>query len=191
MIKLKHLTIALATLALSGTALADTPLPADSLYRITAPLTDTHGKALTLQSFAGKPLVVSMFYGDCHTACPIVLETIRQTIDALPPATAKQVAVLLVSFDPQRDAAGRLDELYASHHLPRGTVTLAVSDNDAHTRELAVALGIKYRRLGNGEVNHSTRLMLLDKQGRPIAHSERIGPGVDEGFLKVLGEAAS
>jgi protein SCO1/2 len=48
--------------------------------------------------------------------------------------------------------------------------------DDATTRKIAALLGIQYRKLADGEFNHSTLLTLLDREGRIVAKSGKLGP---------------
>jgi len=40
---------------------------------------------------------------------------------------------------------------------------------------VAAVLGIQYRRLANGEYNHSSLIDVLDAQGRIVARSGKLG----------------
>ena len=62
--------------------------------------------------------------------------------------------VLMVSFDP-RARHGRGAEAGAQAHGCDGHWTLARTD-EATARKIAAVLGIQYRKLANGEFNHST-----------------------------------
>jgi protein SCO1/2 len=53
--------------------------------------------------------------------------------------------------------------------------TLARSD-ETTVRKVAAVLGVQYRKLADGEFNHSTQLALLDRDGRIAAKSGKLGP---------------
>jgi protein SCO1 len=157
-------------------------LPADSLYRLSVPLTDTAGTRFDWSDMAGHPMLVTMFYGDCNTACPIVLENLQKTVAALK-QPASRLGVLMVSLDPLHDTPRSLTKLAQSHKLDPAAFRLAVSTDDTHTRALAAALHIKYRALSGGEINHTTRICLLDAGGRVIASSTELNIEPDPAFL--------
>ncbi len=48
-----------------------------------------------------------------------------------------------------------------------------------HVRTLSALLDIQYRDLPDGEMNHSSILTLLDRQGRVVARREGLGGTVD------------
>ncbi|MES2300396.1 MAG: SCO family protein [Pseudomonadota bacterium] len=164
---------------------APAALPADSLYRLAVPLTDSVGKQFDWSEMAGHAVLVTMFYGDCNTACPIVLENLQQTVAALK-LPAARLSVLMVSLDPLRDTPKSLAKLAQSHHLDPALFRMAVSSDDTHTRALAAALRIKYRGLAGGEINHTTRICLLDANGKVVASSTELSTVPDAAFLAQL-----
>ena len=52
-----------------------------------------------------------------------------------------------------------------------------------NVRSVAGVLGVRYRQLANGEFNHTSALLLLDREGRIVARSERIGGAADPAFV--------
>ncbi len=56
---------------------------------------------------------------------------------------------------------------------------LLTAADDGAARELAAALGIKYRALDSGEFSHTSVLTVLDDTGRPRARVEGLGRGHD------------
>src|SRR5262249_45736116 len=110
------------------------------------------------------------------------------TQNALTQDERSRLDVLLVSFDPARDTVAKLDQVFGERKLDASTWTLARTD-ERGVRTLSAALDIQYRALANGDVNHSTALVLLDADGRIIARSDRIGdadPRLVEALHKAL-----
>jgi protein SCO1/2 len=159
--------------------------PSNSLYWLSLPLQDASGQKLKLAQWRGTPLLITMFYGNCATACPIVIENVKRTVAELHPAPGK-LHVLLVSLDPKRDNPASLTHLLHMHKLDPALFSLAVSDSDSHTRTLAATLGIKYRMLDSGEINHNTRLSVLDAEGVIRADSNVSGIVPEPEFLQQI-----
>ncbi|MFT3736254.1 MAG: SCO family protein [Rhodocyclaceae bacterium] len=157
----------------------------DSLHNLRAPLLDQQGKRFTLADEHGPATLVTMFYGDCQIACPIVVENVKRTVEATPAAQRPQLRALLISLNPGVNTPAKLAKLASLHQLPASTYRFAVSDNESHTRELAAALGIKYRRVGK-EINHSTRFVVLDHQGRVVASSDKLSIEPDAAVLAAI-----
>ena len=180
--------LALGALMGALPAQAQAALPADSLYWLDVPLSDASGKKLSLPELRGAPVLVTMFYGNCTTACPIIIENLKRTVAAIKP-TAGKLRVVMVSLDPARDNPATLTHLQQMHQLDPAIFRFAVSDNASHTRTLAAALGINYRVLDSGEINHNTRVTLLDAAGKVRADSNANGVVPEPGFLKEIRKA--
>ena len=160
-------------------------LPADSLYRLSIALTDAQGRHFNWHDLAGRPTLATMFYGDCNTACPLVLKNLQQTIAALK-LPAGRLAVTMISLDPLHDTPASLNNLAQSHHLDQAVFRLALAADDSHTPTLAAVMNIKYRLLAGGEISHTTRVLLLDANGHIIASNAALGIEPDPEFLKQI-----
>jgi protein SCO1/2 len=173
---------AIACLPLAAMA-APADLPGDSIYHLPATLTDQDGRRIELSSLRGSPVLISMFYSSCDAVCPMIFETLHQTLKALPAAEKNAVKVLMVSFDPARDTVPVLKKTAQAHGAdPRWTLARC---DDATVRKLAATLGIQYRQLASGEFNHSSTIELLDRQGRIAARSGMLG-AVDPALVKAV-----
>ena len=175
--------MALALYALAGSAAAD-KLPGDSLYQLHAALITQAATPATLDTYRGHPVIVSMFYGSCGYTCPTLIRAIQQVELGLDPASRAQLRVLLVSIDPQRDTPAALAQLAEKHHADLARWTFARAD-DADVRKIAAVLGIRYRKLPDGDFNHSSEMILLDETGRMLARSTKLVGG-DKDFLARL-----
>jgi len=182
-------TAALALLLAAGTVAA-APLPSASLYRLDTVLTDSHGSRFTLADMAGAPVLVAMFYGDCSSACPVVIESMKRTLAALGP-DGRNVRVLLVSLDPLRDDPPTLAKLARTQRLDAGRWRVAVPRDDTDTRRIAAALGIRYRALTGGEIGHTARVTLLGADGTIRAVSTRLDVEPDAAFVQAIRALAS
>jgi protein SCO1/2 len=135
-----------------------------SIYELELSLTDQTARALGVDVFRGHPVIVSMFYASCPYACPTLISDIKRLEKQLDPRTRARVRVLLVSLDPERDTPERLKALAALHGIDQSRWRLARAPED-QVRELAAVLGLKYRKLKNGEFNHSSVITVLDGRG--------------------------
>ena len=178
----------LCALAAAAQAAAPAPLPATSLYQLAVPLTDSAGHRFDWRVLAGRPALVTMFYGDCNTACPIIIENLRRTVALLKPGRAG-LTVLMVSLDPLHDTPASLAELAAKNKLDPAVFRLAVAADETRTRAMAAALQVKYRALEGGVINHTTRVSLLDAGGNAIASSTELASDPDPVFLAQIRKA--
>lgn len=153
------------------------PLGDGSIYDLELSVRTAEGAAVPLASLAGAPVVITMFYASCPAACPRLIDDLKGIEQDLDPATRARVRFVLVSFDPARDTSAKLRELAGERQLGAGWLLAAADDGAA--RELAAALGIKYRALDSGEFFHTSVLTVLDDTGRPRARVEGLGRGHD------------
>lgn len=136
-----------------------------SLYQIESTFTDQDGRPFTLASLRGQPVLVAMFYTSCTTVCPMIIAEMQRIEAALPEADRATLRLVLVTFDSERDTPERLRAVAAERGLPTPHWTLARGDDDA-IRELAMALGVQYRRIEGDAFVHSALVTLLDREGR-------------------------
>ena len=162
-------------------------VPADSIYRLDATLVDQDGRSFALSSLRGSPVLASMFYTSCDKVCPMILETIHATLRAMPPADRARTKVLMASFDPERDTVAVLKKTALARAADANWI-LARAD-EATTRKLAAVLGIQYRKLSDGEYNHSSVVDVLDASGRIVARTGRLGE-VDPAVLAAVHKIA-
>ncbi|HTE40750.1 MAG TPA: SCO family protein [Steroidobacteraceae bacterium] len=135
-----------------------------SLYDLKIQLTDQLGHKQSLDTFRGHPVWVILFYGSCPSACPLLIESVRANETALAPEARKDLRVLLVSIDPDRDTQSALKKLAHERRIDTVRWKLTATSED-EVRLLAAALGIQYRRLPNGDYNHTSAITLLKRDG--------------------------
>ena len=186
---MKRLLLLVAGLLLAGGVSAATLLPGDSVYNLPLQLTTQDGQQQLLSARRGRPQLVTMFYTSCQMVCPLIIDSLRLTRNALDPAVRSQVDILAVSFDPARDDVATLRTYGEKRKLDPHVWTLARAE-PAQVRMLSGVLGLQYRQLPDGEFNHSSELILLDVDGRIAARTTKIGK-LDPAFVKAVNELVS
>jgi protein SCO1 len=178
------LVIFLAVLSFGSSALAEPDYPASSLYNLDADLTSQSGQSHHLDVYAGEPVLITLFYGSCPMACPLLIDTLRAIERATPGEQRKDLRVLLISIDPKHDTPAALLTLARERHLDLSRWTLAHTD-ERTVRKIAALLNIQYRALPNGGYNHSSVITLLTPAGEIAAQSSTIGTA-DAALLDAL-----
>jgi protein SCO1/2 len=161
-------------LLMCGFASADSTDSSLSIYRLPASLTNTDGHTHPLDTYRGRPVLVTMFYGSCPAACPLLIDTLRATERALPAKERAAVRILMISIDPERDTPSALAELAKSRRIDISRWELASTDATT-IRKLAAVLNVQYRKLPDGGYNHTSVITLLDTQGQIIKRSTLLG----------------
>jgi len=164
------LTVLAATLAWSGALAlgADSALPPESLYQLHAHLLTQTGEPAAFDLGRGHPTLVSMFYGSCPAACPMLVTSMQVYESHLDRVSRSRLRVLMVSFDAARDTPQQLAQLARLHRSDPMRWTFA-SASEAEARKIAALLGFRYRQLPDGSFDHSLLITLLDSQGRVLA----------------------
>ena len=160
----------LGALALwAAPAFATTATATDSIYKLPITLTDQLGQSRPLDALRGRPVLATMFYTSCQMVCPMIVEAIRANEQLLSAAEREQLSVLMVSFDPERDTVPVLKATADKRGVSSPRWTLARCDAQS-VRRMAAVLGIQYRQMPDGEFNHSSTILLLDREGRIVDH---------------------
>lgn len=180
---LRNFAMALA-LAVAAPALAK-PLPPDSVYLLQDAYSDQAGRSFQLANGRGKPRVVAMFYTSCRFICPLIIDSAKGVEHGLTPAERAGLGILLVSLDPRRDDTRALKSVADKRKLDPARWTLARTEAGGVAR-LAAVLGVRYRALEDGEFNHTSQLVLLDREGRVLARTEQLGAKPDPAFLAAV-----
>jgi len=158
--------------------LAATELPGTSLFHLSGTFKGQDGAEFRLGELRGRPTVIVMFYGDCTTACPLLVKSAQDIEAALPPEVAEQTQFVMVSFDTARDTPAKLRAYAQERGLDKGRWHWLVG-SPLLTRQLATLLGVQYRDAGNGMFAHSNLVTVLDEQGVPEARIEGLGAALD------------
>ena len=142
-----------------------------SIYQLRSQWRDDLGKQRILASLAGRPQVISMGYSTCKFACPRLLADMRLIESGLPAEVAANAGFVFVSIDPQTDTPQRLAAYRTENRLDSTRWTLLCGDEDA-VQELAVVLGIQYRRIGDSDFAHSNVITVVNADGEIVHRQE-------------------
>ncbi len=145
------------------------------------PLTKPDGTTTTLAAYRGRPVMIADFMTLCSDICPLIsANTAAVARAAAADGYGNKMALLEISFDPQRDTVARLrayHKLYGPA-LPDWTLLRA---STADTAKLWRFFGVEYRRVKEPkpadidwwthkpltyDVEHSDVLIFLDASGR-------------------------
>lgn len=149
-----------------------------SLFHLAAEWRTEAGDSFRLEELAGRPTVITMIYGSCTSACPVLVNDARRIDRALPETIRDGLQVVVVSFDPARDTPERMAD-YASDYDVDPDRWRFLHGEPADIRTLAAMLGVRYRDNGDGTFDHSNLVTLLDAEGRVVERSEGLARPVE------------
>lgn len=127
-------------------------------------LQSSNGGTLSLASYRGKVVLLGFGFTSCPKVCPTTLAVLAQAKKRLG-AQGKQVQVVYVTVDPERDDAGRM------HAYLRGFDPSFVGGVGSPAQLAAVRrkYGVMAERKPVGDsysVGHSSSVYLIDRKGR-------------------------
>lgn len=168
---LKTLIFLFLQASLCFTATAQTTqseLPKDSIYQVKSQWLDQSGNKLELASLAGKPVAISMIYLSCKFSCPTTVAHMKALEKMLPDNLKNELQFVLVSFDGKHDTPAAMKKYAAKHGLAAPKWRFLTSKNEPDVRELSSLIDFKYKKIGNGEFEHSFGIVALDDAGRVL-----------------------
>ncbi len=155
-----------------------TELPAgsyadDSLYQLDSAWISDYGNSMQLGDLAPHPVVTAMIYTSCEYACPLIVGKMLALYDQLDENVRSDTRFVLFSFDPERDTPDKLKPYKRSQHIDKPEWLVLTADDEA-ALELAVALGVRYKPIANGDFAHSNVITVLDRSGVPVHQMARL-----------------
>lgn len=130
---------------------------------------------VSLHDFKGKLVLLYFGYTFCPDICPTSLSTISAALQAMQPDEAKQVAVIFISVDPERDTPEHLKE-YAGFFDPRFVAgTEHLEKITEITRRYGIFFAAQKSETAGGSyvVDHSAETLVVNENGQlvgKIAH---------------------
>jgi protein SCO1/2 len=143
----------------------------ESLYNLKSEWQHMDGKKIKLSALAGRPRLVAMLYTSCATACPMLVEDMKQIRARLPAEKQKMLDLTVFSFDPARDTPQTLRKFADKRKLDLQTWSLLSPSKPAGATELAAALGVQFKKVKDDYI-HSNVIFLLNDKGEIVARKE-------------------
>lgn len=140
-------------------------VPSDSIYQLDSVWQNQDAQPFSLKDLTGKKVLLSMVYTHCEHTCPAIVSTMKMVQKSLSKTNQDNAAYVLVSLTPESDTESVLKEFAKQYDIDSADWTL-LRGNSTTVRELAMALGIKYQKLEDKQVNHSNLISILDTKGR-------------------------
>jgi protein SCO1/2 len=150
-----------------------------SIYQLESTWTTATGQPIRLGDLRGKPQVLAMIYTTCEYACPLLVSRMQHIAASLAPELRPNVGFVLVIFDPERDTPGVLHAYSQKMHLDSPSWTLLHGHPEA-VLELAVLLGVRYKKDRQGGFAHANVITVLNKAGEIVHRHEGLRQSLEE-----------
>lgn len=151
----------------------------ESVYQIDATWNTHKNSELQLSELEGHPVILSMIYGSCTTACPVLVHDVKRLYSKLDEDTKQQVKLVMVSFDTNRDTPEALADYVKQYQLNNDN-WLFLNGSEQDIRTLATVIGVRYRQRPNGDFDHSNLITILDKQGLIVERIEGLSQPMEK-----------
>ena len=130
-------------------------------------LNDHNGRAITLETFKGKLVVLFFGYTHCPDVCPTTLSDMAAALKLMQPDSVAKVQVLFATVDPARDTPEIL-KAYVPYFHPD---FLGLHGSPEQVAQAANEFKIVYHKqveAGASDylIDHSAGSYVLDRQGR-------------------------
>jgi len=135
-----------------------------------APFTTSDGNAETLAASNGQVRIVTMMYAHCPGICPMALATLGRIENQISAGERDRLHLVALTLDPEQDSLATLAAFRHEHRINSARWTLG-RPSSASVARIASGLGIAYRSVSDGTVDHQSVFALLDASGRIIART--------------------
>ena len=140
-------------------------------------LTDQNGKTVDQTILNGKWTLVFFGFTYCPDYCPTTLGVLNAVQERMGDK-AKDLQIVFISIDPERDTPKLLKDYLSSDGFPKGVIGL--TGTPEQTAQVAKEYRAFYQKVGEGEgytMNHSLTVYLMGPDGQfrsAVAHD--LGP---------------
>jgi len=146
------------------------------IYHRQAPrfvLTGHDGDKVRLDQFREKIVLISWGYTNCPDICPLTLANLKEVVEIIGD-DAKDVQVLFITVDPERDTAERLNSYVPYFHKDFVGLTGSQEEIDEIANEYGVTIVKHPAVYGRGRfdtwdrylMTHTNTIHLVDQDGR-------------------------
>lgn len=135
-------------------------------------LTDQNGRMVALSDLRGKIVVLTFVYTKCQDVCPLIAAKLNTVYDQLG-ESVKQTAFVAVSVSPEDDTPDSIREFSRKFQMEGKWIYLSGSRAQLQSVWQAYYLYIATPVPPNTQVEHQTRVVLIDREGRERVNFSR------------------
>jgi len=163
-----------------------------SVYDLESKWRNQEGKEIALEDLKGKVRIIAMGYTSCQYACPRIIADLKRIEQELEgrELDPDYVSFSFISIDPKTDTPERMKKLEKDYKFDPRRWLLLTGDDDG-VLELAVVLGMKYRKTTALDFAHSNIITVISPDGRILHQNSAIGAGISKTVRAIRDAAAS
>lgn len=147
--ELRHLDVA--------TAVGDREPVIDKLADIAL---QTHlGQTRMSKLIGNKGIILQLFYTRCKGVCPGTTAMLKSVCKQLGPRIGKDIVILSLSLDSERERLTDLKEFTGRHHLPNGWYTAKCTKSDLNVLLRQLRLDVTPSKGVDGTIKHASQIV--------------------------------
>jgi protein SCO1/2 len=140
------------------------PTPINDLEQVIDRLVDirlkTHiGPTQMGKLIGNKGIVLQLFYTRCRGVCPGTTAMLKTVAKQLGPRIGKDIIVLSLSLDAERETLTDLKRFAEKHRLPTGWYTASCSKADLKTLLNQLRLSVTALKSSDGTIKHASQIV--------------------------------
>jgi protein SCO1 len=128
-------------------------------------LSGTDGKPLNLARFRGKVVLLAFGFSNCGEVCPITLATLAGARKKLGADAARDVQVVYVTVDPERDTAAQMKKFLGSFDATFVGGVGTRAEIDVAQAKYGISSSKNMNADGSYTIGHSSSIYLIDRAG--------------------------
>lgn len=156
-----------------------------SLYQVGSQWVTQDGDTIQVGDLGGRFVFIALTYTSCEFSCPLIVADMQRMLKQVPANDQSRVQMVLLSLDPERDTPETMKAFTAQKGLAPEAWTLLSGDAD-DVMEMAALLGVRYKKMPDGEFSHSNIITLLNPDGEVVHQQNGLGVALTEASIKVL-----
>jgi len=145
-----------------------------SIFNVESSWENQLGERGPLSQIGGRSQVVAMVYTTCQYACPRIVADLKAIESALSTVNSSAIGFTLITIDPERDTTAAYNTYAKKNNLDDSLWTF-LRGKPGDILELANLLGVKYKKLPDGEFSHSNIITLLNRNGEITTQLNGLG----------------
>ena len=150
-------------------------------------LVDPHGKPFGSADLHGQVYVASFFFTRCPSVCPLLMMRMKQLQDRFRNDGIRGIRLISITVDPANDSPDVLRDAEPRYGVDETRWTLLTGPPD-RVRALCVdgfhVPGFEQAYRGEGDIPHTTKVVLVDQQGRIRGYYDTDESGLDEVYWR-------
>jgi protein SCO1/2 len=150
-------------------------------------LVDPHGAPFGSADLRGQVYVASFFFTRCPSVCPLLMTRMKQLQDRFRNDGIHGIRLVSITVDPANDTPEVLREAEPRYGVDEAHWTLLTGPPD-RVRTLCVdgfhVPGFEQAYRGEGDIPHTTKVVLVDQRGRIRGYYDTDESGLDEVYWR-------